>query len=251
MKEEELLKKRLSELAEKAFSQNIYTYTHFLSEYEQSIYKEMQKELAFVDSHLEGGHEYYTRAFVVFGSEDMFGYEGEIPLACAKVSPLFDKYAKNLSHRDYLGAMMNLGIERHQTGDILVDGKTAYVFCFRHIGEFLEENFTKVRHTQVKTEIIPWKEMGFLQKFMEKEGFVASMRLDALISMAFGISRKVSESLYKSQKVFLNGKILQKGDQKIKPGDVISVRGYGKFLVKELGKQSKKGRQFVVLKIFK
>ena len=232
MKEEELLKKRLSELAEKAFSQNIYTYTHFLSEYEQSIYKEMQKELAFVDSHLEGGHEYYTRAFVVFGSEDMFGYEGEIPLACAKVSPLFDKYAENLSHRDYLGAMMNLGIERHQTGDILVDGKTAYVFCFRHIGEFLEENFTKVRHTQVKTEIIPWKEMGFLQKFMEKEGFVASMRL-------------------KSQKVFLNGKILQKGDQKIKPGDVISVRGYGKFLVKELGKQSKKGRQFVVLKIFK
>ena len=54
MKEEELLRKRLAELADKAFTQNIYTYTHFLNEYEQSIYREMQRELSFVDSHLEG-----------------------------------------------------------------------------------------------------------------------------------------------------------------------------------------------------
>lgn len=131
MKEEELLRKRLAELADKAYTQSVYTYTHFLNEYEQSIYKEMQKELSFTDSHLEGGHEYFTRAVAVFGSEDMFGYQGEIPLACARISPVFDKYAENLSHRDYLGAMMHLGIERHQLGDILIDGKEAYVFAFR------------------------------------------------------------------------------------------------------------------------
>ncbi len=111
MKEEELLRKRLIELANKAFTQNIYTYTHFLNEYEQSIYQEMQKELSFADSHLEGGHEYFTRAAAVFGSEEMFGYQGEIPLACARISPVFDKYAEKLSHRDYLGAMMHLGID--------------------------------------------------------------------------------------------------------------------------------------------
>lgn len=251
MNEDELLRKRLSELADKAFAQNVYTHTHFLNEYEQSIYREMQKELSFVDSYLEGGHQYFTRAFVVFGSEEMFGYQGEIPLACARVSPLFHKYADKLSHRDYLGAMMNLGMERHQIGDILVDEKEAYVFCFQHIGEFLEENLTKVKHTQVKAEIVSWEETGFTQKFLKKQGFVASMRLDALISLAFGVSRNVSDGLLKKQKVFLNGKLLLRGDHKIKPGEIISVRGHGKFLVEELGKQSKKGRQFVILEIFK
>ena len=250
MKEEELLRKRLAELADKAFTQNIYTYTHFLNEYEQSIYREMQRELSFVDSHLEGGHEYFTRAVAVFGSEDMFGYQGEIPLACARISPVFDKYAENLSHRDYLGAMMHLGIERHQLGDILVDGKDAFVFCFSHIGEVLEKELIKVRHTRVRTEITRWEESGFRQKFLIKEGFAASMRLDAIVSLAFGLSRKASGQLLGRQKVFVNGKLCLGGDSRLGTGDVVSVRGQGKFLVEGTGKHSRKGRQFIVLKIF-
>ena len=250
MKEEELLRKRLAELADKAYTQSVYTYTHFLNEYEQSIYKEMQKELSFTDSHLEGGHEYFTRAVAVFGSEDMFGYQGEIPLACARISPVFDRYAENLSHRDYLGAMMHLGIERHQLGDILIDGKEAYVFCFSHIGHLLEEELTRVRHTQVRTEITRWEESGYQQKFLKKEGFAASTRLDAIVSLAFGLSRKASGQLLKKQKIFVNGKLFLSGDGRLETGDVISVRGYGKFLLEGLGKQSRKGRQLIVLKIF-
>lgn len=250
MKEEELLRKRLAELADKAYTQSVYTYTHFLNEYEQSIYKEMQKELSFTDSHLEGGHEYFTRAVAVFGSEDMFGYQGEIPLACARISPVFDKYAENLSHRDYLGAMMHLGIERHQLGDILIDGKEAYVFCFSHIGHLLEEELTRIRHTQVRTEITRWEESGYQQKFLKKEGFATSTRLDAIVSLAFGLSRKASGQLLKKQKVFVNGKLFLSGDGRLETGDVISVRGYGKFLLEGLGKQSRKGRQLIVLKIF-
>ncbi len=250
MKEEELLRKRLIELANKAFTQNIYTYTHFLNEYEQSIYQEMQKELSFADSHLEGGHEYFTRAVAVFGSEEMFGYQGEIPLACARISPVFDKYAEKLSHRDYLGAMMHLGIERHQLGDILLDEKGAYIFCFAHIGKLLEEQLLKVKHTQVSVQLVIWEESGWEQKFKEKEGFVASMRLDVLISLAFGLSRKTSSQLIQKQRVFVNGKLLMGGDDKRRADDVISVRGYGKFKIGELGKKSKKGRQLVKLHIF-
>ena len=62
MKEEELLKKRLMELCEKAYNQNIYTYTHFLNEYEQSIYQDMKQELAYAHPILVGGHKYFTRA---------------------------------------------------------------------------------------------------------------------------------------------------------------------------------------------
>ena len=230
MKEEELLKKRLLELAQKSYSQNVYKHTHFLNEYEQSIYQDMKKELDYAHPQLVGGHEHFTRAVVLFGSKELFGYEGEIPLACARISPVFDKFAETLSHRDYLGALMNLGIERYLIGDILVDEKCAYIFCMSHIMDLLKEQLGQVRHTRV--------------------GFVASMRLDVLVSQAYGLSRTSSDKLLKAQKVFHNGRLCISSGQKIRQGDIISVRGYGKFLVEDLGKTSKKGRQFLTLAIF-
>ena len=187
MKEEELLKKRLMELCEKAYNQNIYTYTHFLNEYEQSIYQDMKQELAYAHPILVGGHKYFTRAVVMFGS---------------------------------------------------------------HIIGVIKEQLDQVRHTRVFVEEVSWEETGYVQKYKKKEGFVASMRLDVLVSQAFSLSRNISEKLLKSQKVFHNGKMCLSGGQKIKQGDIISVRGYGKFLVEDLGKTSKKGRQFITLAIF-
>jgi len=250
MKEEELLKKRLMELCEKAYNQNIYTYTHFLNEYEQSIYQDMKQELAYAHPILIGGHKHFTRAVVMFGSEELFGYQGEVPVVCARISPVFDKFAEELSHRDYLGALMNLGIERHLIGDILIDGRYAYIFCMEHIIGVIKEQLDQVRHTRVFVEEVSWEETGYVQKYKKKEGFVASMRLDVLVSQAFSLSRNISENLLKSQKVFHNGKMCLSGGQKIKQGDIISVRGYGKFLVEDLGKTSKKGRQFITLAIF-
>ena len=250
MKEEELLKKRLMELCEKAYNQNIYTYTHFLNEYEQSIYQDMKQELAYAHPILVGGHKYFTRAVVMFGSEELFGYEGEVPVVCARISPVFDKFAETLSHRDYLGVLMNLGIERHLIGDILVDEKCAYIFCMPHIMDLLKEQLGQVRHTRVSVEDVVWEETGYVQKYKKKEGFVASMRLDVLVSQAYGLSRTSSDKLLKAQKVFHNGRLCISAGQKIKQGDIISVRGYGKFLVEDLGKTSKKGRQFLTLAIF-
>lgn len=66
------------------------------------------------------------------------------------------------------------------------------------------------------------------------------MRLDVLVSQAFSLSRNISEKLLKSQKVFHNGKMCLSGGQKIKQGDIISVRGYGKFLVEDFRKNIKK-----------
>ena len=79
---------------------------------------------------------------------------------------------------------------------------------------------------------------------------MASMRLDVLVSQAYGLSRTSSDKLLKAQKVFHNGRLCISSGQKIRQGDIISVRGYGKFLVEDLGKTSKKGRQFITLAIF-
>ncbi len=102
----------------------------------------------------------------------------------------------------------------------------------------------------MSVQLVIWEESGWEQKFKEKEGFVASMRLDVLISLAFGLSRKTSSQLIQKQRVFVNGKLLMGGDDKRRADDVISVRGYGKFKIGELGKKSKKGRQLVKLHIF-
>ena len=131
-------------------------------------------------------------------------------MACARISPVFDKFAETLSHRDYLGALMNLGIERYLIGDILVDEKCAYIFCMSHIMDLLKEQLGQVN----------------------------------------GLSRTSSDKLLKAQKVFHNGRLCISSGQKIRQGDIISVRGYGKFLVEDLGKTSKKGRQFLTLAIF-
>ena len=114
----------------------------------------------------------------------------------------------------------------------------------------LEEQLYQVRHTRVFVEPVVWEETGYVQKYKRKEGFVASMRLDVLVSQAFGLSRTASDKLLKAQKVFHNGRLCISAGQKIKQGDIISVRGYGKFLVEDLGKTSKKGRQFITLAIF-
>lgn len=249
--DEQLFKKRLEELAQTAFMNSVYTHTPFLSEREQSLFHGMRKELSFADASLYGGHEDYDRCIVVFGSKEMFGYEGEIPLACAKVSPLFEKYAEPLSHRDYLGALMNLGIERSQIGDILVSGTYAYIFCFEHMAGFLCHELTKVRNTQVNTAVVDFEEIHYRQEYITKDGFVSSPRLDALVGLAYGLSRSKALSLFQSQKVFIRGKLETRNSYQAKPEDVISVRGFGKFRFSELGRETKKGRYHVKLQIYK
>ena len=115
---------------------------------------------------------------------------------------------------------------------------------------FTKEQLGQVRHTRVAVEEVVWEETGYIQKYKRKEGFVASMRLDVLVSQAYGLSRTSSDKLLKAQKVFHNGRLCISSGQKIRQGDIISVRGYGKFLVEDLGKTSKKGRQFLTLAIF-
>ena len=249
--DEQLFKKRLEELAQTAFMNSVYTHTPFLSEREQSLFHEMRQELSFADASLYGGHEDYYRCIVVFGSKEMFGYEGEIPLACAKISPLFKKFAETLTHRDYLGALMNLGIERNQIGDILISDGEAFVFCFRHMAEFLCRELTKVRNTQVETVGVDFKEIHYRQEYSTKDGFVSSPRLDALVGLAFGLSRSKALSLFQSQKVFIRGKMETRNSYQAKPEDVISVRGFGKFRFQELGRETKKGRFHVKLQIYK
>lgn len=111
-KEIQQLKNRIRELADKSYNQNQYTFTGFLGLAEQDALWQVEREVKFAGITLYGGREEAERKLLRFGSEAELGYEQPFPICCIRIRPLSAKFADKLSHRDYLGALMNLGIER-------------------------------------------------------------------------------------------------------------------------------------------
>ena len=118
-KEIQQLKNRIRELADKSYNQNQYTFTGFLGLAEQDALWQVEREVKFAGITLYGGREEAERKILRFGSEAELGYEQPFPICCIRIRPLSAKFADKLSHRDYLGALMNLGIER----------STSAIFC--------------------------------------------------------------------------------------------------------------------------
>ena len=252
MNDEDLLKSRLKDLANKSYKQNIYTYSGFLTPGELALLDELKAEISHVDYETFGGYELAERQMVGFGSERALGYEGMWPIRIIKVEPLIDKFADDLSHRDFLGAVMNLGIERNVFGDILVkDGKRAYIFATESIAEFIMDNLTKIKHTNVKTSIVEpdSDNMEDLKPtLVDISVVVASPRFDAIVGGATKLSRSEALNLFKSKKVTLNGRLCERNSMTLKDGDIFSLRGYGKFKFCGAGNETRKGRVYVSLK---
>lgn len=250
MDAEEYLGKRIKELAEKSYQQSIYLHTNFLSLAEQSLYYSMERELSYAQGHLLGGHDYAERKVILFGSKDLFGYEGESPICCLHITPLAPKFSEKLNHRDYLGSIMNLGIEREYLGDILVLDDGAYLFCIETMADYLEEQITKIRHTLVQAKRVDFEEIHYEPKKKAVEGFVSSFRIDAIIALGFALSRKDAQTAITSKRVFINGKMAESTSKPVNEGDLISVRGLGKMEVAAFRGMSKKGRHSVLLERF-
>lgn len=237
-----LLKKRFCELANRAYTQGIYTFTDFLDMAQTTLLFQMEKEIGNIPFMLYGGTNGCERQIARFGSEDLLGYEMEYPIVCLYVKPRMKKFADELSHRDFLGAIMNLGIERDTIGDLVVKDKECYFFCLEGIAPFLVENLDKVKHTYV--ECVQVKEMPIevWKHLEESEELVASERIDGVISKIYNLSRSQSIELFREKKIFVNGRTCENNSYQVKKEDVISVRGFGKFIYDGVIYQTKKDK---------
>lgn len=157
MNTDALLQGRFKDLANKAYQKNIYTFTNFLSASDLDIFYSILPDINHVPYQIFGGREGCDRVMIRFGSEDMTGYELPFPITILQITPLLDKFSDELTHRDVLGSLMNLGIEREMTGDIVMkessrSGKrnTAYVFCVSSIADYITDNLTRIKHTNVR-----------------------------------------------------------------------------------------------------
>lgn len=245
MSDEQILKGRLCDLARRAYQQNLYTYSGFLSPAELALLEDIRKEISYIHVETSGGNELCERQIAGFGSEEEFGYSGHFPIAVVKITPLLEKFSDDLNHRDFLGALMHLGIERNTLGDILIKERTAYLFCLESIADYICTELTKVRHTNVKCEITGTDIPALAPTLVEEELPVSSLRLDNVIASLLKCSRSDALSFFTDKRVTLNGNITGRNSTLLKEGDIFSVRGHGKFIFDKAGGTTKKGKIYV------
>lgn len=246
MEKDDLFKKRMTELSKKAYFRGILTFSDFLDLNEQNMLQSLSMKDTGVTVKLWGGYETAERQMAAF-VPDAFCCKEDYPLACLRIEPLNRKFSDKLTHRDYLGAILNLGIDRSKIGDILMEEDSACVFCHTSLCEFLKEEICRIRHTSVKAEQITEITDFPVPKREEVSGTVASARLDSIIALAFKTSRSSVIPFIEGGKVFVNGKSVVSNGYTIKDGDIISVRGKGKFQFGSITNKTKKDRYHVIL----
>lgn len=247
MDELTLIKNRFNDLAERSYERGIYTYSEFLTMAEQNVLMKMHLP---AKTSFYGGYENAERNIVVFGDESDLGYECFYPVRFIKIEPLQMKFADNLTHRDFLGSLMGLGIRREMLGDIIIKENVAYLVCLDSVTDFIINQLEKVKHTSVKcsesdfipTDVLP--ELGY------EELIVSSERLDVLISAVYNLSRNESQKRIENETVFCDSILTSSSSFVPKNGALISVRGYGRFVFDGVLRKTKKGRHVVSVRIY-
>lgn len=256
-KEQQLLYKRFSDLCRMAYQRGIPMYSDFADLQEQSLARQAVKEqypdLPEVRLPMAsyGGYEEAERRLLCFLPDTDYLQPDidDYPLCCIRIAPINKKFGEMLSHRDYLGTIMGLGLERDQVGDILVRQEGAegnacivgYVFCKQKIAELLTE-ITRIRHTTVEAQNIKPEQLHWEQQYKNISGSVSSLRLDAILSVAIRTSRTQGLQLIRDGNVYINGISCTENAKTLQNGDIFSVRGHGKYRFQYLGGTSKKGR---------
>ncbi|MEE0968665.1 MAG: YlmH/Sll1252 family protein [Clostridia bacterium] len=151
---------------------------------------------------------------------------------------------KNLTHRDYMGAILNMGIDRSAVGDICVTGENSCVlFAAPAVASLICSGLERIGTDKVKTEIIPLSaDFSYERKMKDINHTVASDRVDCVVSALCGESREKSKSIILSGLVDLNYSSCTQTDTRIKNGDIISIRKVGKFIIFDITEETKKGR---------
>ncbi len=239
---DDFIRKHFSDLDGRAYSKDFPIYTDFLELNEQSI---LHRAEGGFRCHIayDGGYDGSERQMAVFLPSDAFSAT-DFPIRVLKIEPINQKYAEKLTHRDYLGALMNLMIKRELMGDLIVkkDDNYCILFCVERIAGFIAENLVKVRHTEVSVEAVRFDDEKFSPDFREEDIIITSDRLDSLVAACAHSSRSAASTLIDGEKIFLNGKIETSHKAQVKEGDILTIRGKGKLRIFAFNGKTQKDR---------
>ena len=246
----ELLKKRFAELAKKSYNQGCFTFTDFLGLAEQSAFSEILREIFGIPYTVYGGADGAERVIIRFGSPDELGYEMPFPIKVLHSVPTAGAYSEKLSHRDFLGTVLGLGIDRRCVGDIVLRDGGAYIFVKDEVADFIADNLTRARHTPLSTKIVDALPEGELYKTELRRVQANGERLDALIAKLYSLSREDAQALFSKKLVFASGRCIESTSYVPKEGEVISVRGTGRFIYRGYDSLTKKGKLNINLEVY-
>lgn len=246
--EQRILFSHLLDLMLRSSNRNIVTVSDFLSETDAVGAARLLSAAGCEQYLLFGGYAEAERRCAVFLTDycDVDAVLAmpslaEIVFIEAKVSR-FDAVQASFCHRDVLGALMGLGIERDVIGDIFTEGGTAVIVAKASIAGFLQENLTKIGRYPVAITVSEHYGMTPSRDYEDGYDTVASMRLDAVVAAVFKVSRGTAVEAVTGGLVAVNGTVTLKTDCPIKEGDKISLRGKGKVILDGTDGVSKKGR---------
>ena len=248
MNEQELCKKRLIDLSKQANRKGIVVFSDFLNLNELNIYHQNEK---FYECRTEtfGGIEFAERQIVAFIPDALY-YEWQYPISALEIKPSYPKFAEKLGHRDILGTLMNMGIDRSKVGDIILSEDRYFMICEDTMAQYFIDHLDKIRHTVVRLEEISAEELVSEQHFEEKEGIITSNRLDSLIACVYKFSRSQALEYLKNEKVFVNGQCIQNPSYHCKENEIVSVRGSGRFVFEKEYGETNKGRLKIRYKLY-
>ena len=237
--------KRFLELADRAEQRFYTTFSDFLNMEEESVLSALHFN---IDYRLFGGYDGAERCVAAFGYD---AEEAEFPISIIKAEPASPKFADKLTHRDFLGSLMGLGIKREVLGDIVLADNIGYIFCLNTIAEYIVAELSKVRHTIVKCSIVDALPESAVKKPEEEQMVVASERLDVIVSAVYNFSRSAVKELFIARKIYVNSRLCENFSYIPKEKDIISVRGKGRFVYNGVLGKTKKNRNIVSVGVYK
>lgn len=243
--EDKILVSRIIDVASDTEEKNIIRNTQFLNGHEINLAKKVADNFNICYS-FYGGYDEAERCIMLCHPDFWYPDNEDIPIKVIKAQT---KNKSHLSHRDYLGAVLNLGIRREKIGDIVVCEDCGYIFCMEDITDYIILQIEKIGNCGVELTVSDFGNITIPpKKFKEITDSVSSIRLDTLVSSATGLSRSEAASLIQKGGVSVNWEVKDKNDFKPLEGDMLSIHGYGRILFYKIGGSSKKGRTFITLR---
>ncbi|MCQ4726337.1 YlmH/Sll1252 family protein [Anaerotignum faecicola] len=245
--DERLLLAKVLDQADFSLKRHSDTFTDFCDPKKMETVMSVIRNISGINFFIFGGSGECERRIIGFCPDYREIENFDFPIKAVKVSANM-KFSKELSHRDFLGSVLGLGIDRGKVGDIFIFDNYSIIFAFDDIAEYIAANLERVGRTAVKTEIMEICDIQMPEKnVVEKSITVASLRLDAVIGGIFNISRGKASDLIEGEKVFINWLSVTNVSKPVKEGDMISVRGLGRAKFMSLNGKTKKGRIGIVV----
>lgn len=231
---------------------NKIEYTDFLDMYQVALVKSLMKKIEFTNSILYGGFENAERkVLIVYPDEynqNMVEKNYSKIMKVVRVT-LPKENIGNYTHRNYLGGIVKLGMEREKVGDIIVVDDGADIIVKEESSQILKQELTTLTRFQnsdfkiVEIEELKQQEI----KVEEIKIIVPSLRLDNFVSDLAKTSRSKAVEIIDSERVFINGQNETKASKQIKLNDVITIRGKGRFVVKGFSGTTRSGRSVITI----